>query len=101
MIPIGCRRVSRRAKPWFRRALEADPTAYAAAYRLALCEREADETEASLAHLLLAQANAPLVADITSAAARALTEAGRTAEARRMLAPFRARAHAAPGSAPQ
>lgn len=88
------------ARPWFKRALEADPTYYAAAFRLAQCERDAGEDAAALGHLLLAQTNAPLVGDITSTAAQALAEAGRRPEADRMMAPLRANAHAAAARGP-
>lgn len=83
------------ARPWFERALAADADHYPSAFRLAQCERDAGEDAKALTHLLLAQANAPLVGDITSTAAQALAEAGRKPEAERMMAPLRASAHAA------
>lgn len=84
------------ARPWFARAVAADPGYYTARYRLAQCapaEETAEISDETLAHLITAQALAPLVGDIAIDTATALMARRRYAEAQMVLLPIAANPH--------
>lgn len=83
------------ARPWFVRAIQADPHYYTAVYRLAQCappelHNSSDET---LAHLMAARELAPLVGDIAIDAATALLGRKRFVEAEAALVSIVANPH--------
>jgi tetratricopeptide (TPR) repeat protein len=78
------------ARPWFEKALRAEPAYYTAAYRLSECEMRAGDAPKAVGHLQSAWSQAPMVGEIAITAGGVLTRLNRPDIARRVLTPISA-----------